>query len=349
MGKNFLERQPKNTPKFSSDSADPRRLPEGKTERKRQWDSLREFCEARGFRQEPEEWIPPQVGDEGKIYNYHETEGRLLPEAIGKDWIGVELEVVPLAGRYDLAEQICTVGNGKLFLSEDGSLSSPRDRNFQPILRSDEPYYKGNDGNWHPKFADKGFEIVTDYGDLNQVIHICGTVAEAIEGKAVSQDTDCCGLHVHLSRNEAAPLALGRLVIFWNSKKNEAFIKLFTRRDFNNYSSNKDVEGKNPSDLDMSWSDTRYELVNLTNTHTVELRGFRGTTDKDVLLACIEFASATWSFARDKDIDDTEMTWQRFIRWLAEQPASKTHYIWQYLMKKKPGIVPESIRLAVLE
>jgi len=305
----------------------------GKESRKRKWMNLDEFCAARGFRQEPQAWNPPVPTHPDyveNIYEYHEVSGQLIEGARSTDWIGVELEIVPTIDRYELAEKIYLAGSGKLFLSEDRSLKYATDRYGYPVGSSD------------------GFEIVTDYGDLSQVIHVCENVSKTIEGKAVSEETECCGLHVHLSRNEAPQLNVGRMVIFWNSKKNKDFLNLFTRRSDSNFAKSKDVEGKSAFDLDLSWGD-RYELVNLTNPRTLELRGFRGATDKETLLACIELASATWSFARDNNVADTELTHERFIRWLVDQPTSKTYYIWQYLWKEKPDYLPASIRVAMEE
>jgi hypothetical protein len=178
---------------------------------------------------------------------------------------------------------------------------------------------------------DDGFEIVTDYGEIEQVLKLCGKIADEVYGQAKSHDTDCCGLHVHVSRNNCSQYEVARLVIFWNSPGNRLFLRRFSRRKPNDYCKVKDVDGK--SDTELALAKDRYEVVNVTRKTTLEIRAFRGTTRKSTLLACVQLAALTWEFAKDHSIPDTDLTVDRFVKWVHERPERAEHVI-EYLKVK---------------
>lgn len=237
----------------------------------------------------------------GSIFSYHERRGRRMSGATSGNYVGVELEVIPDGDRESLAEEVADLGD--VHCEEDSSLD------------------------------DDGFEIVTDYGEIDQVLRLCGRIADTVGGEAKSHDTDCCGLHVHLSRNGCTQYEIARLVIFWNSPVNRLFLRRFSRRKPNTYCKVKDVDGKSESEL--ANSKERYEVVNVTNKNTLEIRAFRGTTRKSTLLACVQLAFLSWVFAKDHSIPDAELTSTRFVEWV--QKRTDAEHVVAYLKMK--GII----------
>lgn len=98
-----------------------------------------------------------------------------------------------------------------------------------------------------------------------------------------SMDVDkSCGVHLHLSRKYLTQSQLGGLVVFMNHPDNLSYIQEVAGRNPNKYC--KQVPGK----VDTTSVD-RYEMVNLTNSDTVEIRIFAGTNDTSVLRGYVEW------------------------------------------------------------
>lgn len=234
----------------------------------------------------------------GPIYDRHEKRGEQMPDSKGGNYVGVELEIIPNEDedRESLAEDVAS--HDKCHCEEDSSLD------------------------------DGGFEIVTDYGNLKQVLGLLESISDTISDRAKSHCTNCCGLHVHLSKNKCSQYDIARLVVFWNSPDNRVFLKLFARRSPNRFCKVKQVSGAEAS---LANSKDRYEVVNVTNCHTIEIRAFRGTTRKATLLACVQLASLTWEFAKDKSVSDTELTEAKFREWIADRDAE---HVINYLKEK---------------
>lgn len=111
----------------------------------------------------------------------------------------------------------------------------------------------------------------------------------------VSHDAPCsCGLHVHVEKKGLSDLSIFKMVAFVNSQTARKFVEAIARRSNNHYAKiaeKKAADVKNPSD--------RYEAINLTNSHTVEFRLFKGTLNKDSFMRSLEFADAVTEFGKD--------------------------------------------------
>ena len=91
-----------------------------------------------------------------------------------------------------------------------------------------------------------------------------------------------CGVHIHLSRKYLTQSQIGGLVVFMNHPDNLSYIAGIAGREPNKYC--KQVVGKSDT-----LSDNRYEMVNLTNSATVEVRIFAGTNDTHVLAGYVQW------------------------------------------------------------
>ncbi len=99
-----------------------------------------------------------------------------------------------------------------------------------------------------------------------------------IDSLAISKlGTDCnCGVHMHLSRKYITQSQLGGLVVFMNQPLNLTYITEVAGREPNGFC--KQIANK----VDVVSSD-RYEMVNLTNSDTIEIRIFAGTNSTETL------------------------------------------------------------------
>lgn len=239
------------------------------------------------------------------INSYHGTTKTKIPGS-GRNCLGFELEVEPQED--ESSEEIASdlydrVKN--IHCESDGSLS------------------------------DQGFEIITDYGDLNQILKIAEKLSNELSGKVYSHDAKNCGLHVHLSKNNCSHFDIAKLVVFFNDFDNWGFINTFSRRSCDDYAKlhhqfNKQSLKTNESICnDREELNSKYNIVNIKPFHTVEIRIFRGTTNKDTLCACIEFAYYAWEYCKQtNDID--KLNWRDFVKYVPKTAA----YFHNYLERK---------------
>lgn len=240
--------------------------------------------------------------ESGTISGYHDSEIEKIRGSNSGKYCGFELEIIPKHDRYELAEEVCELGN--LHCEDDSSLD------------------------------EDGFEIVSNYGDIEDVLHIASELSNSLKGNAISHDTSCCGLHVHLTRTNDFDNA--KMIVFWNDPDNRAFIKMFTRRESKDYA--KFNSSKNKKSLpkegfyEFNKSD-KYQSVRVTSRGTVEVRAFKGTTLKSTLLACIELAYYSYEYCKSVNSGE-DLTYTKFLEWLPEESI----HIKPYFESKKKGV-----------
>lgn len=263
---------------------------------------------------------------ERSIKQYHSSTRLQIEGSTSGKYVGFELEVVPLDDRYDVAENLLkNVSN--IVCENDGSICSD-DHDFE----------------------EDGFEVISNYGDLHQVIDIAKGVVKNLNGKAVSFEAGCCGLHVHLTRDKSV-YNNAKFVVFWNDQDNWPFIKQFTHRDNSNWCKRK--TGKNKENLklvenneynEFVWSRDKYELIRFTDK-TAEIRGYKGSLHEPRLLACIELSYYTYEYCK-LDICIDKLNFRDFMEWLPEE----SQYIRPYFETRKDKIkFPETKKEEVEE
>lgn len=214
------------------------------------------------------------------IGGYHNGERRAQTMPIPSAWtrahgdrhFGVELEVEMTDGdasdeqRHDTARALLDVANSdtrRAWAEHDGSLV------------------------W-------GFELITQPMGLDAHAELWPRVLSHPAARALrSHDTRTCGLHVHVSRRGLTTLQIARAVVFLNAPENETLVRAIARRYGNSYCR---IAKKTLHNACGSFD--RYEMLNLTNSRTVEFRLFRGTLRAETVLACVEFSNAVLEFAR---------------------------------------------------
>lgn len=238
--------------------------------------------------------------------------GRPNPQKPDGLYAGMELEVVSLTDRNQLAEHINAKRMvGKYCLLEtDGSLP-----------------------------GDTGLEIVTGHGEIGHHSELARELCAAIHGKARSHSTNCCGLHVHVSRLGADSYRLARMVVFWNSPDNRPLVELVARRYGASFCANKREKAVYDRTrlADLSHNQDRYEMVNLQNSHTVEVRAFRGTTRYETIMACISMAMSTWRFCRRMP-KPAQLNTVSFLGWCQSRGGEEAVPLLEYVQRHGPGL-----------
>lgn len=234
------------------------------------------------------------------ILPYHYGEKFKIKGSNSEKYVGFELEVVPKVDRDELAQSVLDLGN--FCCEEDGSL------------------------------YDDGFEIISNYGDLEVVLQLANDLADTLQGKAISHDTSCCGLHVHLTKKDS-DYANSKMVVFWNDAENNDFIKEFSRRD-SIYAVRQSHKNKYNLQNAACYSDflekNHYDIVSVTD-HTMEVRAFKGTIHKPRLLACIELSYYTYEYCSQPNVYAYDLTWSKFLTWLGDRST----YILPYLQSRQ--------------
>lgn len=194
---------------------------------------------------------------------------------------GVELEVDNGDCAGDTAEDVTEAGEGRVYCKRDGSL-------------------------------DSGFEIVSHPGTLaHHMYEMHWSNISRICRKAgfKSHDTSTCGLHIHVGRAQLGETegekydAIANAIILVSSLRES--IVTFTRRSdyaLSRWAAIPTLDLTLPAaDLRYSAVQTRYngryQAVNLQNDATIEFRIFRGTLNRDTLVASIQLVNNLCKYA----------------------------------------------------
>jgi len=194
------------------------------------------------------------------------------------------------------------------------------------------------------------FEMVSGYGAMENhraAIHAL-LDGQPYRGMVTSHDGGRCGLHVHLDIPETLTHAM-RLTQFYHATHNRKLIECVARRYTSphvtsvpdkyqtpasrQYRISEMLRGYSMRDVLRSINDSRYEMVNWHNApRSVEIRVFRGSLITETVLACLEFAVASWYFTRDsRPVHGTEA----FLDFISEvDMRHETKNLREYLLRR---------------
>lgn len=147
-----------------------------------------------------------------------------------------------------------------------------------------------------------------------------------------SHDTSTCGLHIHINKSALTTMQIDKMNVFINHPDNSSLIEKISRRYSTGYARiNEKTLGKAHN------SHERYEALNLTNRHTVELRIFKGTLKYTSLMAALEFANALVNFTAPASPAGFRLDTRTFMKFL-ELPAhrNETKFLRNYLEARSP-------------
>lgn len=201
--------------------------------------------------------------------------------------------------------------------------------------------------------VEQGFEMVTGWGELSTHEYYIKRVFGVVDGETKlpfsgllrSHDAQAsCGLHVHMAKPESLIHAT-KLQSFYNAEENKLLIRTIARRYDTNFT--KVAQGKEKEKVSANakhalqrtgyvlsrcdstdakyavaasikkLTESRYDSVNFLPEKTVEIRIFKGSMLPTTIMACIEFAHATWFFCRDVPAD--ALTSDNFLSYIADE------------------------------
>lgn len=276
-------------------------------------------------------YVSEENRDDAIIGGYHSSKSqlRLVPSAFDLRkpavYLGMELEIEIKEGdREDKAEHLLNY------------LSYHQDKLGKSHLYA----LCENDGS-----LNHGFELVTSWTGLDVHEKQLAFFKERFIG-ARSHDTKTCGLHVHISKADMSVLHGTKIIEFINDPINRPLILAIARRDesrwcaFKDKKNNKEWKGyalkhfKNDKQrLLANLNQDRYEAVNFQNPNTIEFRLFKGTLRFETIMACLEFAYATYFFC--KKASKAQLTTEHFLEHLCQpENLRDTKYLREYLDQK---------------
>ena len=107
-------------------------------------------------------------------------------------------------------------------------------------------------------------------------------------------NTDTAGLHIHISRKALRPTDIGKILVFVNDDTNTPFIKQIAGRTSDQWAkrSKKKIQ-------DCTRTSEKYEAVNMSHPHTIELRIFKSNISKHGFYRVLEFTDALVQFSKN--------------------------------------------------
>jgi hypothetical protein len=255
-------------------------------------------------------------------------------------YLGIEIELVT-KGQY-------RSGSGKSIVVKDIAESKFGDH---AILKSDGSLRETN-------HEDHGLEICTVPATLQHHLKMFNHFFE-YGGKPISikynpkalniidklMSNPRCGIHVHISRNSLSSSGWGKFQDFIYSDTNASFIEKMAGRKTNVYCERIPVKDKKKAIAEFTKRVTtdgtlkgqlkfqeenrndliRRVMVNLQNAHTVEVRIFKSSTDKNNVLRKFEFCDALVHMIQTKDIGLRSFDYFDFINFILEKDNRKRY------------------------
>ena len=178
-----------------------------------------------------------------------------------------------------------------------------------------------------------GFEIVThpmshDFYK-NEVPELFDTLNHLRTNYGVkSWGTSTCGVHVHISRsgfNGGAHMHRFLNLVYSNQEFYEVIAGRSSDRwakfdDVHRYDRNNNLYRAFARKLEPDRTTDRYSAVNTNNTHTLELRIFKGSTQEHVIKSYIDLAHASVEYTRSLSVLEVKngaLTAEPFIQYIA--------------------------------
>lgn len=228
---------------------------------------------------------------------------------------GVELEM-EAKSHYRAHDLVAQLGgsrgtnSGKAILKRDGSLEDGRGVELVTLPFTLERHTKS--GMW-PEMLDARLQAMAKSG----------------------AGTTNCGIHVHINRVALSPLTVGKLVVFLNNPDNASFCSDVAQRRSGGYcqrderkkitSAHKGYTSLGTQTVtgwdgethtrEVTLDNSRYDIINVTGSRTVEIRMFRGNLRPERVLKNIEFCHALVRFCEASSIKSAAR-FGHFIEWL---------------------------------
>lgn len=221
-------------------------------------------------------------------YNYRPSDApfyKLETEKKEKEFFGIEIEMenkenIDVEELNEILGNIVNESPSMVYFKEDGSLNNGFEMVSYPATFSYLKSKKESIDRWLKQFSNNGFR---------------------------SYNTKTCGLHIHVSKDSITHLQLYKLLkLFY---ENPSFIMKVSKRsegNFNQWASLREnsEDGNMVMKAKTKHGYDRYVAINLSNTHTIEFRIFRGTLKTDSVFKNLEFIKSCLDFCKDNSIKE---------------------------------------------
>lgn len=170
-------------------------------------------------------------------------------------------------------------------------------------LIDDGMYYFKSDGS-----LNDGFEIVTHPLSFNYIHNsqdIFKNMLQQLQKNGYnSYDANTCGMHIHISKNAFSTWHFYRFLKFF--VENKEFIVSISQRKLDKLQKWANIEENTNDELIYKakkkfGNSSRYVAINLSNSHTIEIRIFRGTLNFNSFMKNIEFVHALYSYTMESN------------------------------------------------
>ena len=233
-----------------------------------------------------------------KKYNYIPSEFLFHKNSMEKDatplYLGVELEVAGGGEDEENAQWINeALGENNCYIMHDGS------------LRNEDCEVDGLEITTHP--------CTLEY---HKLLNYKKVFKWLLDNDYKSDETDTCGLHVHINRdylgNTITKQYLNIAKLLYVVEKHWRDISMIARRKNNRYAMNYNTGTGADMFTLLTYAREdednlfKYRAINLTHTHTVELRMFKGSLNYNTFMATLEFVRNLVDFAKESSLDKIE-------------------------------------------
>ncbi len=162
----------------------------------------------------------------------------------------------------------------------------------------------------------------------------------------IGHDTETAGIHVHVSRNSLSSLTLQKLCHFMYEPANQALVTTTAQRKPNDYCLRKGLHQSNGVGFYRTRDGSRYNAVNVTNNHTIEIRVFKGNTRTERIVKNIEAVDSWIAFCEETSVQ--ELFAHNYLEYVAAHrgrwPALVSYLTDRGLLVRKhapaPGALP---------
>ncbi len=161
----------------------------------------------------------------------------------------------------------------------------------------------------------EGFEIVTCPATADIHLEVFKKFYEEFH-KMTLMSANNVGMHIHISRKPLSTFCVGRMTEFLNREDNKQFLVSIAGREPNHYCQQEKRTVTYPV---TTGSGNRYNMLNLNNEATVEVRIFSSPTSYEEFARKLQFVEALTTYAQPCQVDAPlkEQTYHgTFIQWL---------------------------------
>ena len=180
-----------------------------------------------------------------------------------------------------------------------------------------------------------GFEIVTCPATLDIHLAEFKKFFSELKTKSKLYSASNTGMHVHISRSPLSMLTIGKMTAFLNNLDNSDFIQKIAGRPFNTYC-RQDSDRIVSYPLTNGIGGARYNILNLSNRDTVELRMFSTPESYEDFAYKLEFTEALANYCSPCTVNHSVynlLKYTNFITW-----AKTMKHSYPYLVSKLKSV-----------